>query len=183
MTIADRKYHENIAEYVLYVWQMQDLLRAVNLDVEALDGFLRSFIPAEDKIAEEKQWFFGIAQLMKKEGVVEKGSCSAVKEVINELNYLHNTLVTLLRDDTYLTALAKAEDNLLAYRQRSETAKQVSDVEACLTALYGLFVLRLRKEPISDETTEAMKTFSDLMAILSQNYHRLKQGEQVQHLN
>lgn len=183
MTIAQRKYHENIAEYVLYVWQMQDLLRAVHLDVEALDGFLRSFIPSEEKIAEEKQWFFQLAQQMKQEGVVEKGTASMVKEVINELNYLHNTLVTLLRDDTYLTALARAEENLVEYRSRSEMAKQVSDVEACLTALYGLFVLRLKKQNISEETQEAMKTFSDLMAVLSQNYHRLKQGEQVQHLN
>ena len=41
MTIAERKYAENIAEYVIYMWQMQDLLRAVNMDVESLDGFLR----------------------------------------------------------------------------------------------------------------------------------------------
>ena len=52
MTIAERKYAENIAEYIIYMWQMQDLLRAVNMDVESLDGFLRSFLPTEEKIQE-----------------------------------------------------------------------------------------------------------------------------------
>lgn len=45
MTIAEIKYKENIAEYILYLWQMQDLLRAVQFDVDALDGFIRSYLP------------------------------------------------------------------------------------------------------------------------------------------
>ena len=72
MTIAERKYAENIAEYIIYMWQMQDLLRAVNMDVESLDSFLRSFLPSEEKIQEEKTWFQGLAKSMKRSGAEEK---------------------------------------------------------------------------------------------------------------
>jgi hypothetical protein len=119
MTIAERKYAENIAEYIIYMWQMQDLLRAVNLDVESLDGFLRSFLPTEEKIQEEKKWFEGLAQSMKRSGAEEKGNVEEVQEVISELNLLHTTLNTLLRDDEYIAANERAKENLDAYRERA----------------------------------------------------------------
>ena len=182
MTIAERKYAENIAEYIIYMWQMQDLLRAVNLDVESLDGFLRSFLPTEEKIQEEKKWFEGLAQSMKRSGAEEKGNVEEVQEVVSELNLLHTTLNTLLRDDEYIAANERARDNLDAYRERSN-GKALSEVEAYLTALYGLMILRLRKQEISEETKDAMKTFSDVIVLLALQYNKMKKGETLQHLN
>lgn len=182
MTIAERKYAENIAEYVIYMWQMQDLLRAVNFDVESLESFLRSFLPTEEKIQEEKIWFDGLAKSMKRSGAEEKGNVEEVQEVISELNLLHTTLNTLLRDDEYIAANERAKENLDAYRERTN-GKALSEVEAYLTALYGLMVLRLRKQEISEETKDAMKTFSDVMVLLALQYNKMKKGESVQHLN
>lgn len=182
MTIAERKYAENIAEYVIYMWQMQDLLRAVNMDVELLDGFLRSFLPTEEKIQEEKTWFEGLAKSMKRSGAEEKGNVEEVQEVISELNLLHTTLNTLLRDEEYIAANERAKENLDAYRERTN-GKALSEVEAYLTALYGLMILRLRKQEISEETKDAMKTFSDVMVLLALQYNKMKKGESVQHLN
>lgn len=182
MTIAERKYAENIAEYIIYMWQMQDLLRAVNMDVESLDSFLRSFLPTEEKIQEEKTWFEGLAKSMKRSGADEKGNVEEVQEVISELNLLHTTLNTLLRDDEYIAANERAKENLDAYRERSN-GKALSEVEVYLTALYGLMVLRLRKQEISEETKDAIKTFSDVMVLLALQYNKMKKGESVQHLN
>lgn len=182
MTIAERKYAENIAEYVIYMWQMQDLLRAVNMDVESLDGFLRSFLPTEEKIQEEKTWFHGLAKSMKRSGAEEKGNVEEVQEVISELNLLHTTLNTLLRDEEYIAANERAKENLDAYRERTN-GKALSEVEAYLTALYGLMILRLRKQEISEETKDAMMTFSDVMVLLALQYNKMKKGESVQHLN
>ena len=182
MTIAERKYAENIAEYVIYMWQMQDLLRAVNFDVESLESFLRSFLPTEEKIQEEKMWFEGLAKSMKRSGAEEKGNVEEVQEVLSELNLLHTTLNTLLRDDEYIAANERAKENLDAYRERANS-KALSEVEAYLTALYGLMVLRLRKQEISEETKDAMKTFSDVMILLALQYNKMKKGESVQHLN
>jgi len=182
MTIAERKYAENIAEYVIYMWQMQDLLRAVNFDVESLESFLRSFLPSEEKIQEEKIWFEGLAKSMKRSGAQEKGNVEEVQEVISELNLLHTTLNTLLRDDEYIAANERAKENLDAYRERAN-GKALGEVEAYLTALYGLMVLRLRKQEISEETRKAMKTFSDVMVLLALQYNKMKKGESLQHFN
>ena len=36
MIIAKQKRRENIAEYVLYMWQLEDLIRAYNFDIDAM---------------------------------------------------------------------------------------------------------------------------------------------------
>ena len=36
MIIAKRKRKENIAEYLLYMWQIEDIIRANNLDIESI---------------------------------------------------------------------------------------------------------------------------------------------------
>ena len=37
MIIAQQKRRENIAEYLLYLWQVEDLLRACHLDIDTVD--------------------------------------------------------------------------------------------------------------------------------------------------
>ena len=37
MLIAQQKRKENIAEYLLYLWQVEDLLRACHLDIDTVD--------------------------------------------------------------------------------------------------------------------------------------------------
>ena len=42
MTTAEEKRDQHIVEYILYVWQMEDLVRAVELDLAALRTHLSS---------------------------------------------------------------------------------------------------------------------------------------------
>jgi hypothetical protein len=44
-------------------------------------------------------------------------------------------------------------------------------------------ILRLRKQEISEETKDAMKTFSDVIVLLALQYNKMKKGETLQHLN
>jgi hypothetical protein len=181
-TLAEIKFSENIAEYVLYIWQMQDLLRAVDFDVNALDGFIRSYMPNEDQVSAEKAWFAQLAATMRNENVLKKGSVSELSELIGELNFLHQTLTTLLKDKDYMEVFASIEEPLSEYRKRSNV-KQMSDVEMCLTALYGLLMLRLQKKDVSEETQEAMQIFSNWIAKLAKHYHAMKRGESLQQFN
>ena len=51
MIIAQQKRKENIAEYLLYMWQVEDLLRACDLDDDRIDQLLvsrfKSIVPDE----------------------------------------------------------------------------------------------------------------------------------------
>jgi Domain of unknown function (DUF4924) len=182
MTIARQKLQQNIAEYVLFVWQMEDLVRAMHFDQLALEEFIRSYTPDEQAYQDEKQWFLDLIETMKSERVEKRGHINEVHEILFELFYLHNTLVNIICEKTYMDLYRIAKPNIEAYMEKSGE-KSANEIEACFVALYGLMLLRLRKEPVNSETEDAMKTFSNLLARLSYHYRIMKQGEQNFNLN
>jgi hypothetical protein len=52
---------------------MEDLVRAVNFDEDAIDSFVHSYVPDDTSFVEEKKWFVDLMQNMKKEGVNSAG--------------------------------------------------------------------------------------------------------------
>jgi hypothetical protein len=176
MSLAAKKLKENVSEYIIFLWQMEDLLRAVHFNAEALDEFIGSYAPNAGAIEEEKKWFQGLVTNMKRDGVEQRGHVTEIHELIFELNYLHNTLLNIVKDRAYNDAYLLAQPNIKEYISRTD-GKSTNDVEVCLTALYGLLLLRLRKEPISEATQAAMQSFSGLLAKLSHHYSRMKHGE------
>lgn len=176
MSLAVQKLKQNVAEYVIFLWQMEDLVRAVDFDTQALDEFVRSFTPDEAAFVIEKEWFTALVKQMRREGVELRGHITEVHELIFELNYLHNTMANLVKDKTYIDLYRKAQPNIKEYVSRTD-GKATNDVEVCLTALYGMLLLRLKKEPISEETKDAMQSFSNLLARLAHHYRLMKQGE------
>lgn len=176
MSLAAKKLKENVSEYIIFLWQMEDLLRAVRFDADALDEFIASYATTDDTFNAEKKWFAGLIAAMRKDGVEQKGHVTEIHELIFELNYLHNTLLNVVRDRAYADVYRLAQPNIKEYLSRAD-GKSTNDVEVCLTALYGLLLLRLRREPISEATGAAMQTFSNLLAKLSYHYRLMKQGE------
>ena len=176
MTLAEQKLKQNVAEYILFMWQMEDLVRAVYFESEALDEFIRGYAPNEEAFSSEKKWFNDLVRKMRSERVENKGHVSDVHELVFELNYLHNTLLNVIKDKAYSDLYKKAQPNIKEYLKHTD-GKSTNDIETCLTALYGILLLRLKKEPISAETEESIKTFSDLLARLAYQYRLMKQGE------
>ncbi len=182
MSLAVQKFQQNVAEYILFLWQMEDLVRAVYFDAEALDDFIHSYTPDERAFEVEKEWFKQLILIMRREGVDQRGHITEVHELIFELNYLHNTLLNVLKEKEYIELYRKAQPNMDEYKTRTD-GKSTNDVEVCLTALYGMLLLRLKKESISEGTQQAMNTFSELLGRLSYHYKMMKQGEMNFSLN
>ena len=124
MSLAAQKLKQNIAEYIIYLWQMEDLLRAVYFKPEALADFIRSYTPDDNAFKEEKIWFDELVKTMKREGVEQRGHVSEVHELVFELNYLHNTLINIVKDKTYLDLHRKAQPNISEYLTHTPMVKQ-----------------------------------------------------------
>ena len=95
MIIARQKKKENIAEYVLYMWQVEDMIRASHFDIEVIQSnFIDKFDQPEEVKGQMRTWYSDIINMMQEEHVTEKGHIQIVKNVVNDIDELH--LVTLL---------------------------------------------------------------------------------------
>ncbi len=173
--IADRKKEENIAEYLLYMWQMEDLVRGNDLDPEKIEQHVIAEIEEEEKKEAERAWFQDLIRRMKAEGIEEKGHLSELDEVMVELYYLHNTLLNVIRDKNYSELFEKAMPHISALQKK--TKEPGHEIETCLTGLYGYLLLKLREQEISKETQEAMDVFRKLVAYLAEQYKKMKAGD------
>ncbi len=170
MLIAQEKRRTNIAEYVLYMWQVEDVIRAYNFDIELIDENIISQFDKPDHIKKEiKNWYANLILMMHEEYIKEKGHLKFVKDITNDLNNLHIELLTKKKDAKYTELYRYAEENIRDFKNKLQDPG-LNEVEICLSGLYALLLLRLQKRRIHSETTQAMMTFSYLLAMLSKIY-------------
>ena len=73
MLTAKQKRKENIAEYILYLFQVEDLIRAFKLDMHLITQNLVSYQVDEKTREEIADWYKNLVVMMEKEGRQKSG--------------------------------------------------------------------------------------------------------------
>ena len=177
MYISQKLQKENIAEYLLYMWQVEDLIRANGLDIDKLqESYLNRFKLEGREADAQREWYENLIEMMRSEGVQEKGHLQINKSVITMLNDLHNELLKSPKHPYYSAAYYKALPYIVELRNRSNTRDEC-EIENCFDAMYGLMMLRLQGKPVSEDTKKAMEDISRFLAMLAEYYKKDKKGE------
>lgn len=177
MFISQRLRQENIAEYLLYMWQVEDMIRANNLDIEKIkENIISAYqISDEDKTILTR-WYEDLIGMMREEGVTEKGHLQINRNIIQILTDLHKELFVSPKQPFYGAAYFKALPYIVDLRNRSGKTDE-PEVETCFEALYGIMLLRLQKKAVSIETAKAMGEITKLVSLLANYYEKDKKGE------
>lgn len=176
MLIARKLKEENISEYLLYMWQVEDLIRTNGLDIDKIETSIVSrFDQPENVKAEIKEWYVNLIDMMRREGVTEKGHLIINKNVIADLTDLHNRLLKSPEQTDYSDAYYKTLPFIVELRAKSPD-KDIPELETCFAALYGYLLMRLQKKEVSGETQAAISQISSLLRLLSQKYKTEKEG-------
>lgn len=177
MLIAKKLKEENIAEYLLYMWQIEDIIRANKLDIDIIDKqIISGFDQPQDVKNEIREWYESLIDMMRREDVVEKGHLIINKNVISELTELHNRLLKSAQETEYTEAYYKTLPFIVELRSKTQD-KNTPELETCLAALYGFLLMRLQKKDISGETQSALSQISSFLRLLSLKYKEYKTGK------
>ena len=177
MIIAQEKRKSNIAEFILYMWQVEDTIRASNFNFSHIDKIVISkFKLPKETLDEIRSWYMNLITLMMDENIQEKGHMSFLNNLIRELNDLHLRLLQSAGEEKYREIYQQARENIRTFKQKSPETYS-SEIEVCLTGLYGYLMLRLQQSEISPETKSAMTSFSNLLAALSTRFREIEEGK------
>lgn len=177
MIVAKQKRKENIVEYLLYMWQVEDLIRANNFDADLIRRNVISKYDQPENVKEEiLVWYEELIEMMKQEGVTEKGHIQLNRNVIIALTDLHLRLLKTPEEMVYAAAYYKTLPYIVELRTKSGT-DETPELETCFTAIYGFLLLRLQGKEISKETMEGIKQISSFLAILAEKYRQEMNGE------
>lgn len=177
MFIAQQLKEKNIAEYLIYMWQVEDLIRANDCDIEKIKSTIISQYQIND---EEKRklthWYEDLIEMMRTEGVMEKGHLQINKNIILLLTDLHLELLRASQYPFYGAAYFKALPFIVELRNKSGK-KEESELQTCFEALYGVMLLKLQKKEISPDTEKAVKEITNFLSLLANYYEKDKKGE------
>ncbi len=167
--IADRKKAQNIGEYLIYMYQMEDLIRSYQGNLEEIYTYVISHYPvAEEEKQEIKNWFGDLAAQMQKEGLLEKGHLKSLQEIVNSLLDLHYQL--LKSDAGYVQTFHQVKPHLLEAIDAAGGEEVGNEIQICLNGVYGLLLCRLLGKKVSDRQLEAANAFGAVLSFLSFAY-------------
>jgi hypothetical protein len=170
MLIARELRKTNIAEYILYMWQVEDLLRACLFNPEKINQQLVTRFKADENSSREiADWYNNLAVMIEKEHVQEKGHLQVITNLVNDLNEFHLKLTEVQNDQEYVRLYLSNQDAIIEFMEKSGNSLG-NEVEACLNALYGVMILKLKNTEISDVTRKTMEGFGRLIGHLSARY-------------
>ncbi len=174
MIIAQKKRKENIAEYLLYLWQVEDLLRACKLDIDLVDKAVISRYDVDEATRHEMhEWYESLIKMMELEGVREKGHIRVCHNVLIRLNDLHQQLLADQgRFPDYHTDYYRALPHIVGLRATLPEQDRPGELETCFNALYGVMLLHLQGKEISQDTAAAISQISHFIGMLAAYYKR-----------
>jgi len=177
MIIAHQKKQENIAEYLLYMWQIEDLIRAYELDIDRIqEAIIDRFDQPNEVKLQIREWYESLIDMMRREDVVDKGHLQLNKNVIIDLTDLHLRLIDSGKEPFYVTSYYKTLPYIVELRAKSGDEKP-GEIETCFSALYGLLMMRLKGHPVSEETMQAIKQITVFVGMIADKYKQEKAGE------
>lgn len=177
MLIAKKRKKENIAEYLLYMWQIEDIIRANDLDIDKIrENVINGFDQPEAVKLEMQEWYQGLIEMMRIEGVSKHGHLQINTNVIIELTDLHLRLLKTPSESDYIASYYRTLPFIVELRAKSDN-KETPEIETCFSALYGFLMLRLQQKDISGETQSAISQISSFLRMLALKYKQEKDGK------
>lgn len=181
MIVASKKRKENIAEYLLYMWQIEDLIRANGLDIDKIrTNIIDKFNLDETQRREMTEWYESLIDMMRREGVTEHGHLQMNKNILNQLVQLHQALLKDPAFPEYTAEFYRTLPYIVELRGKAGE-NQVGEIETCFTALYGMLMMRLQQKETSEATRNAIAQISRFIALLSKDFHLDEEDKLFKH--
>lgn len=173
MITASAKKRENIAEYILYMWQIEDMIRAYGLDIDKIQKNIIDKYSGldEGKHQEMRDWYESLIDMMRREGKEKTGHLQINANTLNDVERLHRELLKDPKFAAYANQYYSTLPLIVELRAKAGDNKK-DEIETLFDALYGLLMLRLQGKEISKETSEASQQISKFLALLASYYKK-----------
>lgn len=177
MFISQELRKKNIAEYLLYMWQIEDIIRAYDCSLARIRReYIERFNYTDEQKEEMTDWYGNLVRMMNSEGCREHGHLQINKIVIQQLSELSAELLSSSKFPFYNSEYYKVLPFIVELRRRGADNNE-NEIETCFNALYGVMMLRLQKKTVSPDTEHAIKEITTFIGMLSDYYLKDKKGE------
>ncbi len=170
---------EKFVEVLLDMWEVEYIGRAYGCSVIRMeeDYISRFKIDDLDTYQEVVDWYGNLIRMMNQEGKREKGHLTINELVVQQLTELNAQLLQSPKFPFYNAEYYKVLPFIVELRNKG--SKDITEIETCLNALYGVMLLRLQDKEVSPQTQNAVKEISTFLGMLSDYYIKTRQRSRL----
>ena len=135
MFISQQLRKENIAEYVLYMWQVEDIIRAYGCNLSLLrKEYISRFDYTEEQREEMTDWYGNLIRMINQEGCREKGHLQVNKIVVQQMAELHAQLLDSPKFPFYSAEYYKVLPFIVELRSKGD--KETGEIERSAISIH-----------------------------------------------
>ena len=165
MFVAQKLRRQSVSAYLIYMYQVEDLVRAYALDAERIAAeYLPRFGYDEAQLAQAQAWYDSLCRMMHEEGKEQTGHLQVVQNTIDLLEESHRERLADEDDRAYSAAYYKALPFIVELRSQGNN-KEKSEMENCIDALYGAAILGMQGKEVTAGTKTALAAISQLLRL------------------
>ena len=170
MIIARQKRKENIAEYILYMWHIEDTIRACEFDISIIEKHIISKFDTNDSTKQEmKEWYERLIEMMKSEQLISSGHTQISKSSERLLSDFHVELLENKDEKAYHTLYSHTTPFIDEFKQKN-ALNDMPSIAVCLQFMYGVWLLKIQQKALSTETNEAVEQIGKLLSVLAKKW-------------
>ena len=170
MFVAKELRKKSIAEYLLYMWQIEDTIRAYGCSLTRIrKEYIDQFQYTEEQKEEEEDWFGDLVRMMNQEGCREGGHLQINKVLMQDLTELHAQLLQSSKFPFYSAEYYRVLPFIVELRGKT---KRTADKMARTNdeRLKSVAAQLGKKKEITPETTRALNEITTFIGMLSDYY-------------
>lgn len=165
-----------MAEYMLYMWQIEDIIRALELDDAKIKGYVsQGYQLDEEHMDQVLLWYLTLADQMKEQGITKVGHLRELNELMDDLQQLSTNLLREPSQTLYSSVYFQTLPSIIQLRELSGS-EDMGEIESCFVGVYGYLTLKARGEEVTEATEGAIKQFSTFLAMLAARYQEVEEG-------
>ena len=166
--IAEEKLQKNIAEFIIHMYQMEDLCRVYDFNLEDIKQYVISHFPVDEHARNQiAGWFEKIIKKMHVQNITESGHLHEVQDYVDKL--LELKLQLLSEDETFTGIYNTARPHIREIIEESDHTIP-SDIQVCLNGIYGLLLARMNGKEVPENLNEPLNSFGEVLSYLSYKY-------------
>lgn len=178
MFIAQKLKKENICEYLLYMWQIENLLRAFKFDMDIVNERIIAQFPIKNELHRKiiYEWYESLIEMMRLENVQTVGHLQINKNILIELDDFHELILKSGKVPAYNSKFYHILPFINQFKFITGNS-DLSDIENCFNFQYGFMLLKMKESEISERIRQAQTEISKFMVLLAANYRQYVNGE------
>lgn len=178
MLISQEKRKSNIVEYLLYMYQIEDIIRSFQFDINQIDeNVVQRFDQPPAIKSNIKMWYADLIDKMQRQQIQRSGHLKELRELVVELQDLHDQLLTTYQDKKYIELYEAARPSLKELAVKSVGQDLINQIDVGVHGVYGYLVMRLKQKEIGEQTQVAITHITSLLAHLASQFKKLESGE------